>query len=70
MQSTGELAAASKVAVVDWLLSVKWPLSPSNLTMQISIPNYLITRMWANAERDGRPAEHRWRPLFNAAKFG
>jgi len=22
--------------------------------------------MWANAQRDGRPAEHRWRPLFNA----
>jgi len=21
-------------------------------------------------ERDGRPAEYRWRPLFNAAKFG
>ena len=30
----------------------------------------LCTRMWANAQRDGRPAEHRWRPLFNAAKFG
>jgi len=29
-----------------------------------------ITRMWANAQRDGRPAEHRWRLLFNAAKFG
>ena len=29
-----------------------------------------ITRMWANAQRDGRPAEHRWRPLLNAAKFG
>ena len=28
-----------------------------------------ITRMWANAQPDGRPAEHRWRPLFNAAKF-
>ena len=28
------------------------------------------TRMWAIAQRDGRPAEHRWRPLFNAAKFG
>ena len=27
------------------------------------------TRMWANAQRDGRPAEYRWRPLFNAAKF-
>jgi len=29
-----------------------------------------ITRMWANAQPDGRPAKHRWRPLFNAAKFG
>jgi len=26
--------------------------------------------MWANTQRDGRPAEYRWRPLFNAAKFG
>jgi len=24
----------------------------------------------ANAQRDGGPAEYRWRPLFNAAKFG
>jgi len=23
--------------------------------------------MWANEQRDGRPAEYRWRPLFNAA---
>jgi len=29
----------------------------------------ITTRMWANAQPDGRPAEHRWRPLFNAAKF-
>jgi len=29
-----------------------------------------ITRMWANAKRDGRPDEYRWRPLFNDAKFG
>jgi len=28
------------------------------------------TRMWANAQLDGRPAKHRWHPLFNAAKFG
>ena len=27
------------------------------------------TRMYANAQRDGRPAEYRWRPLFTAAKF-
>jgi len=26
----------------------------------------LLTRMWANAQRDGRPAKYRWRPLFNA----
>jgi len=29
-----------------------------------------ITRMWASAQRDGRPAEYRWRPVFDAAKFG
>ena len=23
--------------------------------------------MWINAQRDGRPAEYGWRPLFNAA---
>jgi len=27
------------------------------------------TRMWADAQRDGRHVEYRWRPLFNAAKF-
>jgi len=32
--------------------------------------NQTQTRMWANAQRDGRPAEYRWRPLFNAAKSG
>jgi len=26
--------------------------------------------MLANTQRDGRPAEYRWRPLFNAAMFG
>jgi len=30
----------------------------------------VVTRMWANDQHDGRPAEHRWRRLFNAAKFG
>jgi len=25
--------------------------------------------MFANAQRDGRPAVYRWRPLFNAAKW-
>jgi len=29
-----------------------------------------ITRMWINAEPDGRPTDYRWHPLFNAAKVG
>jgi len=28
---------------------------------------YILLEMWANAQRDGRPAEYRWRPLCNAA---
>jgi len=31
---------------------------------------YTLLEMWANAQPDGRNAEYRWRPLFNAAKFG
>jgi len=31
---------------------------------------HIKLEMWANAQRDGRPAEYRWRLLFNAAKFG
>jgi len=27
------------------------------------------TRMRANAQRDGHPAEYRWHPLFNTTKF-
>jgi len=26
--------------------------------------------MWANAQHDGRPAEYKWRALYNATKFG
>jgi len=41
------------------------------LTSQPSSGNrWSWTRMWANAQRDGRPVEYRWRRLFNAAKFG
>jgi len=42
---------------------------PASLFVQ-NEHNLENTRMWANAQRDGRPAKHRWRPLFNAAKFG
>jgi len=30
----------------------------------------LNTRMWANAQRDGRHVEYRWRSPLNAAQFG
>jgi len=39
-------------------------------TAQPYLPKLMETRMWANAECYGRPAEYSWRPLFNAAKFG
>ena len=26
-----------------------------------------INRMWCDAQRDGRPVEYRWHPMFNAA---
>jgi len=35
-----------------------------------SVEKHVQTRMWANVQRDGRPAKYRWNPLFNAAKFG
>ena len=35
-----------------------------------SLPIAMNTRMWASAQRDGRPAEYRLRLLLNAAKFG
>ena len=35
-------------------------------TMQVNVS----VQIGANAQPDGRPAEHRWCPLFNAAKFG
>jgi len=42
-------------------------------TMLLAIKELQILgklEMWANAQRDSHPAEYRWRPLYNAAKFG
>jgi len=35
----------------------------------LSVLIHIKLEMWANAQPDGCPAEHRWRPLFHAAKF-
>jgi len=42
----------------------------STIAKRLARNNIFKTRMWANAQRDGRPAEYRWRPVFNAAKYG
>jgi len=48
----------------------------SSLSPAINVTHYppsvLINSLLRQTriQRDGRPAEHRWRPLFNAAKFG
>ena len=51
-----------------------WPLTANSESLIIAkiMPHIkiYITRMWANAQCDGRSAEYRWRPLFNTAKFG
>jgi len=58
------------------LLSVNPHASCSRLMCSLGLKSvYLNTsqvklEMWANAQRDGHSAEYRWRPLFNAAKFG
>jgi len=40
------------------------------LFMMKIVQNAIKLEMRVNAQRDVRPAEYRWRPLFNAAKFG
>jgi len=60
----GCLSASQKRATVDKSCRYR-SVRAKELTAAIKVP----TSMWANAQRDGRPAEYRWRPLFNAAKF-
>ena len=50
-----------------WVSSI---LLLNHLGVIIIYQKVITTRMWANAQRDGRPAEYTWRPLFNATKFG
>ena len=38
--------------------------------LKLKNTKYSIYSTTANAQRDDRPAEYRWRPLLNATKFG
>ena len=55
-------------SVLFYLLSLE--LTDVSMDAIVALAKQKQTRMWANAQRDGRPAEYRSRPLFNAAKFG
>jgi len=55
-------------SVLSYLRSME--LTEVSIDAIVTLAKQKQTRMWANAQPDGRPAEHRWRPLFNAAKFG
>ena len=51
----------------------KWNVLPDSCMICTTLNDFktkIKLEMWANAQRDGRPAEYTWRPLFNAAKFG
>ena len=52
------------ISILDYAWILLYPFITDNAI------NLFHTRMWANAQRDGSPAEYRWHPLFNAAKFG
>ena len=47
-----------------------YTIKAPSIMYQKTACSFYVTIMWANAQRDDRPAEYRWRPLFNAAKFG
>jgi len=68
--SVGILSATTKLYKLECgpLPNVMAAQAPSVQRRKVSLT--AITRMWANAQPDGRPTKHRWRPLFNAAMFG
>jgi len=69
-EGAGDISFIPAITVID-IYNFLLPLGQYDHAM---LRNYhkikMYTRMWANAQRDGRHAEYRWRPLFNAAKFG
>jgi len=47
--------------------SLPYPLTVLLNASSICRQNKSKTTIWANVQRDGRPAKYRWCPLFNAA---
>jgi len=66
------LTSVQRLRLVGNLVELEENCAENDIAIAEMLQNqeYGKTRVWANAQRDGRPAEYRWRPLFNAAKFG
>ena len=47
-----------------------WPRLLRRVILNAAGINIIKHYNVGQSQRDGRPAEYRWRPLFNAAKFG
>jgi len=62
-----EILCIKKIQTQPIFVEVIWRRNRVWFLRQCTI---FITRMWANAQHDGRPAKYRWRTLFNATKFG
>ena len=76
---------SSHEIALDWITERRWArprlrsmsmFRQTNFTRRgpsrrsLKMVSTIWTRMWSNAQRDGRLAEYRWRFLVNAAKFG
>jgi len=71
--SCEDIARQSCAMVLRWrfLATSLRPIFSASRVQHISdLHSKFPLEMWANAQRDSRPAEYRWRLLFNAAKFG
>ena len=66
-KSTGNLQSLLEIS---GLVSEFVRLSLILVTILVFQSVSVQTRMWANAKRDGCPAEYRWHIVFHAAKFG
>jgi len=67
---SGVAARSPNCGLVLKLVSTLGSVGSSGISVAVGYRKIVKLEMWANAQRDGRPAEYRWRPLFNAAKFG
>jgi len=65
-----EFRCSGTFLIITLLQIYLWVCFERSFEIAQYLANLWRTRMWANAQRNGRPSECRWRPVFNAANFG